>query len=81
LLVLSRKVGESITLGRDIEIQVLEQQGGEVKLGISAPRDIVILRTEIIQEMERQNRASISGDVHGALGDVLDRLKSDGRCD
>ncbi len=75
MLVLSRKIGESIVLGRDIEISVLEVQGGEVKLGISAPREVVILRKEIIQEVEDHNRASAKGVDGLLLGDVLKRMK------
>lgn len=75
MLVLSRKVGESITLGRNIEVTILENHSGEIKLGIKAPKEVLILRTEIIREMELQNKASAhvgSGDV---LGGVVDRLK------
>lgn len=77
MLVLSRKIGESIVLGRDVEICLLEIQGGEVKLGISAPREIVILRKEIVQEIEESNRFSAKAVRPDVLGDILLRLKQD----
>jgi len=42
-----RRCGESVLVGEDIEIKVLEVAGGRVKLGISAPRNIVVLRDEL----------------------------------
>lgn len=75
MLVLSRKIGESITLGRNIEVTILENQGGEIKLGIKAPKDVLILRTEIIRELELQNKASAHVGSGEVLGGVVDRLK------
>ena len=48
MLVLSRKPGESIKIGQDVEIVVLAVQGNKVRLGISAPRGISIWREELI---------------------------------
>jgi carbon storage regulator len=47
MLVLSRKTGESVTIGEDIEVRVLEISGGRVKLGFSAPAKMSIQRNEI----------------------------------
>lgn len=47
MLVLSRKVGESITIGDDITITVLEVRGTRVVLGIDAPREQRVMRTEL----------------------------------
>jgi carbon storage regulator len=47
MLVLSRKPGERICIGSDITIQVLDVQGAQVRLGIEAPRDVAILRSEL----------------------------------
>ena len=74
MLVLSRKIGESVVLGRDIEICLLDIQGGEVKLGISAPREVVILRKEIVQEIEENNRSSAKVVSPELLGDLLTRM-------
>lgn len=47
MLVLSRSKGESIRVGENIEIKVTEIGGGKVRLGITCPKDIVILRSEL----------------------------------
>ena len=47
MLALTRKVGESIIIDNNIEITVLEVKGEQVKLGISAPKEIAIFRKEI----------------------------------
>lgn len=50
MLVLTRKLEESIQIGDDIQIKILSiGQGGQVKLGITAPRDVVILRQELLE--------------------------------
>lgn len=75
MLVLSRKVGETIVVGKDIEVSILEIQGGEVRLGFNAPRDVVILRKEILEEVEVQNRQAASKLNPSVLDDVLQKLK------
>ena len=52
-----RRTNESILLGDDIEIQVLEIAGNRVKLGISAPRELLVLRKEL-RETEEFNRSA-----------------------
>ena len=47
MLVLSRKVGESILIGADVVVQVLEVRGGQTRLGISAPAAVPIRRSEL----------------------------------
>jgi len=56
LLIFSRKQGEKIRVGDDIEIVVLEMKKGHVKLGISAPRSLSIHREEIYQRILEENR-------------------------
>ena len=47
MLVLTRKVGDKVLLGEEIQIAVIEVQGNQVKLGISAPRSLPVLRAEL----------------------------------
>lgn len=47
MLVLTRKSGESIVIGEDIVLTVLEVRGGQVRLGIEAPREVTIHRAEV----------------------------------
>ena len=48
MLVLSRQPGEAITIGDDLEIRVLRLKDGEVRLGLTAPQDVLILRSELL---------------------------------
>lgn len=50
MLVLARRVGESITIDDDIVIKVLEMSGTKVRFGIAAPREITVHRTEVYEQ-------------------------------
>jgi carbon storage regulator len=54
MLVISRKVDESLVLGDDIVVTILAIEGDRVKIGIAAPRDTIILRQEIYQAVQDQ---------------------------
>lgn len=56
MLVLTRRVGESIWVGEDIEIVVLEISGKQVKLGTTAPKAMVVLRGELRDRLEIADR-------------------------
>ena len=58
MLILSRKVDQGIRIGDEIEISVTKIEGDSVKIGISAPRSISILRREILEEMQSSNQAA-----------------------
>ena len=55
MLVLSRKPDESIIIGDAIEVKIVEVRGEQVKLGITAPRDISVHRKEIYDAIQKQN--------------------------
>ena len=63
MLILNRKVGESIILGDNIEVKILEIQDGRVKIGVEAPKDISILRKEVYDEVIEENRKSLEVDI------------------
>ncbi|MFZ5968974.1 MAG: carbon storage regulator CsrA [Bacillota bacterium] len=75
MLVLSRKVDESMMIDGQIEIQVLEITEGKVKLGIKAPRDIEILRKEVYLEIQAENQRAFL--VTPDLGKMKKILKND----
>ena len=50
MLILTRRPGESIQVGEEIEISVLEIRGNQVRLGINAPADILVLRSELLEK-------------------------------
>jgi len=58
MLILTRKLGEQITIGNDIVISLLEIKGAQVKLGIEAPKGISIHRQEIYERIRRENLIS-----------------------
>lgn len=70
MLVVSRRQGESIVIGENIEISILESSDGLVKIGIEAPRSVRILRKELILEIGEENRSSSIN-----LGDIIKRIK------
>ena len=59
MLALARKVNESIMLGNDIEITLLEIKGDQVKIGISAPKSVPIYRKEIYLQIQEENRQAM----------------------
>lgn len=60
MLVLTRKPGESIRLGDDIKITVVEIDGNNIKLGIEAPRAVSIYREEVYQRIKEENQAAVA---------------------
>ncbi len=56
MLVLTRKIGESITVGDDIKITVVEVKGKQVQIGIAAPPEVRIYREEIFKKVQEENK-------------------------
>ncbi len=56
MLVLTRKVDQSIIIGDDIKIIVVDVRGDQVKIGIEAPRDVSVHREEIYREIQQENK-------------------------
>ncbi|MTI65738.1 MAG: carbon storage regulator CsrA [Firmicutes bacterium] len=56
MLVLSRKLEESLIIDEDIEIVVIGIEDGKVKLGINAPKDKKIFRKEVLEEIKKENK-------------------------
>lgn len=56
MLVLSRKKDETLRIGKDIELIILDIEGDRIKIGIKAPKSLSILRGELIQETEALNK-------------------------
>ncbi|BBA71442.1 carbon storage regulator CsrA [Geobacter sulfurreducens] len=60
MLVLTRKMGEVVTIGDSIRIKVVEMKGNQVRLGIEAPNDMRIYREEIYLKVQRENQIAAS---------------------
>ena len=71
MLALTRKKGEALVINNNIEITVLEIRGDQIKIGISAPKDVPIYRKEVYQ-IQQENEAAISADGLDALNNLLD---------
>ena len=60
MLVLTRRANQSIMIGSDVVVTVLEVRGDQVRIGIDAPRSISVHREEVFRELEAANRAAAS---------------------
>jgi carbon storage regulator len=76
VLVLSRRANESLMIGDDVVITVLEVRGDQVRLGIKAPRSVAVHREEVFAELVRQNQAAASPDP--STLDALGELRPNG---
>jgi carbon storage regulator len=90
LLILTRRVGESIVVGDDIVLTVFEVRGDAVRIGIEAPRSVKVNRKEIYEEIQRSNAQAVSSSddavdaLRGALGtpaDDVEPVADDGDAD
>ncbi|MCC0637103.1 MULTISPECIES: carbon storage regulator CsrA [unclassified Clostridioides] len=70
MLVISRKKGESILIGENIEVKVVGVDGNNVKLAMSAPNNIGILRKEIYEKIKEENIKATNKNI-----DILSNLK------
>jgi len=63
MLVLTRKTNESIIIGDDVKVTVVEVKGEQVKLGISAPKRVTVHREEVYLEIQKENRKAVETGV------------------
>lgn len=72
MLALSRKSNESIVIGHDVEITILEIKGDQVKLGIKAPKSVPIYRKELYVQIQEANKEAVAGGASPeALKDIF----------
>lgn len=69
MLVLSRKPNETIKIGDDIEVRIIEVKGDTVRIGIEAPKSVEILRGELVESISETNAEAITLNV-----DVFNQL-------
>ena len=73
MLALARKINQSIMIGSDIEIRLLEIKGDQVKIGINAPKSVPIYRKEIYMQIQDENKKASEGEIDV---EVLNKLFS-----
>jgi len=76
MLVLSRKKGQSVVIDNDIELTILEIEGDTIKIGISAPQNIQIVRKELLASVKESNQeaAGIQINVYN-LSEAIKKMK------
>ncbi|WNM27425.1 carbon storage regulator CsrA [Demequina capsici] len=62
MLVLSRRVGERLVIGKDIVVSIIDVRSDGVRIGIDAPREVRVTRAEILEAVERQNAEAAAMD-------------------
>lgn len=67
MLILTRRAGESIVIGDNVVITIVEAGRDHVRVGIDAPRSVSVHRQEVYAEITRENEAARSGDTEGLL--------------
>lgn len=71
MLALSRKKSEAIVVNNNVEITVLEVKGDQVKIGITAPKEVPVYRKEVYVQIQEANKEAISVDGMDALKNLL----------
>ena len=71
MLALTRKKGESLVINNNIEVTILEIRVDQIKLGISAPRDVSIYRKEVYLQIQEENKAALETNNAEALKNLF----------
>ena len=70
MLILTRRVGETLVIGDDVTVTVLGIKGNQVRIGVNAPKEISVHREEIYDRIQREKEAAAAGDAPVAEVDV-----------
>ncbi|MBS3800216.1 MAG: carbon storage regulator CsrA [Thioalkalivibrio sp.] len=68
MLILTRRVGETLMIGEDVSVTVLGVKGNQVRIGINAPQDVAVHREEIFQRIQRESTVGGSDDSGNSSG-------------
>lgn len=74
MLVVSRRAGESVVIGDNVTVSVLEVRGDVVRIGIDAPRSIAVHRQELLAQLAQSNQEAASP-PEGAVDSLLDAIR------
>ncbi len=59
MLILTRRAGETLVIGNDINVRILSVKGGQVRIGVDAPKDVPVHREEIYQRIQREKEQQV----------------------
>ncbi|OGC09637.1 carbon storage regulator [candidate division KSB1 bacterium RBG_16_48_16] len=76
MLILTRKSGESVAIGNDINVTILRVNCRKVRIGIEAPRHVTILREEIYKNIREENIQAVRDGMHSKLSALAQHFKS-----
>ena len=68
MLILTRRVGETVMIGNDVTVTVLGVKGNQVRVGVNAPKEVAVHREEIYERIKREEQAGGTGAKHPASG-------------
>lgn len=71
MLALTRKKGEALVINNNIEVTILEIRGDQIKLGISAPKDVPIYRKEVYLQIQKENEEAIHAEAIDMLKNFM----------
>ncbi len=71
MLALSRKKGEALVVGNNIEITILEVKGDQIKVGIKAPKEVPIYRKEVYEQIQQANQEAMADQSPEALNKLF----------
>ncbi len=71
MLALTRKKGESIMINNDIEISILEIRGDQIKIGISAPKNVPVYRKEVYNQIKQETKEAVDAEALAALKNLF----------
>ena len=63
MLILTRRVGETVMIGNDVTVTVLGVKGNQVRIGINAPKNVAVHREEIFERIEREQQGEPQGET------------------
>ena len=72
MLALSRKKGEALVINNNIEVTILEVKGDQIKLGISAPREVPVYRKEVYEQIQQSNKEAMAEQTPEAIKKIFE---------
>ena len=76
MLILTRRVGETLMIGEDVTVTVLGVKGNQVRIGVNAPREVAVHREEIFDRIKREESRDVGGSDEGDGNGDLEAMDS-----